>query len=191
MGEVVDNDGARGLFFGNRGCLHDDGGTVVRHHRGRRWITCRLVFKDWHHPPFAPRRYTGLFFLDEATALAAGHRPCAECRRHDFEAYRAAWGGAPGADAMDAVLHAERVRGRGEKVVSKAPWRGLPDGVVAIVQEAPRLLWRGGLRRWTSGGYAGDVLPVPRAGDATVLTPPSSVRVLASGYEPVVHPSVK
>lgn len=196
MGDVVDNDGVRGLFFGNRGCLHDDGGTVVRHHRGRRWITCRLAFKDWHHPLCAPRRYTGLFFLDEPTALAAGHRPCAECRRRDFEAYRAAWRsapeirrGAPGADEMDSVLHAERVRGRSEKVVSTARWPALPDGVVAIFDGEPHLLWRERLHRWTSRGYSDGGITVPRAGRATVLTPPSSVRVLAAGYEPVVHPT--
>ncbi|MBA2281509.1 MAG: hypothetical protein H0W25_09795, partial [Acidimicrobiia bacterium] len=97
----------RGTFLGNRGCLHRDR-RIVRPWNGRRWITCVLAFKGWHHEQWAEGRWTALFFDDEAVALAAGHRPCALCRRADYERFRAAWAGAfgkrQGADAMDLCL---------------------------------------------------------------------------------------
>src|SRR6266699_2834089 len=113
LGELI-ADPARGLVYGNRGCLHDEGGRIRRRYAGKRWIACRLEFRGWlRRPLLQPGRFTELFFLDEATALAAGHRPCALCRREDYLAFGDAWGavhtGMRGADEIDAQLHAERV----------------------------------------------------------------------------------
>src|SRR5262245_29592323 len=107
-------DPARGLVYGNRGCLHDGEGRIRRRYNGRRWIACRLQFKGWHRAPLLqPGKFTELFFLDEATAFAAGHRPCALCRRGDYDRFTELWAalhpGKVGADAIDLQLHAERV----------------------------------------------------------------------------------
>lgn len=177
--------GTRGLLYGNRGCLVNALGEVVRHHVGRRWIACVLSYKGRRHPLAAPGRYTGLFFLDEPTALAAGHRPCAECRRADFEAYRRAWPSVirPSAVEVDEVLHCERLAGAVD-----ASWADLPDGTMVDTAGEPHLLWRGRLLRWTDGGYepAGRV---PSRGVVPVLTPATSRAVLAAGYVPLMHPS--
>ena len=175
FGELV-ADPARGLVYGNRGCLHDDAGRIRRHHDGRRWIACRLRFKDWHRSPLLqPGRFTELFFLDEATAFAAGHRPCALCRREDYRRFLELTG-APGADAIDARLHAER--GRRHRAGD------LPDG--AFVERAGEAwLVRGGeLLRWTPAGYA-ERVPRPD-GLATVITAPTLVAVLRAGWRGVV-----
>ena len=113
LGELV-ADPARGLVYGNRGCLHDDQGRIRRQYNGRRWIACRLEFRGWlRRPLLQPGRFTELFFLDEATAFAAGHRPCALCRREDYTRFGSLWrdlhGGEGGADAIDARLHLERL----------------------------------------------------------------------------------
>src|SRR3954447_5212073 len=112
LGDIVAHPG-RGLVFGNRGCLHDGSGRIRRTHRTRAWIACRLEFKDRRRELMRPGRFTELFFLDEATALAAGHRPCAECRRADYDALVALWRERhptdAGADAIDTRLHAERL----------------------------------------------------------------------------------
>src|SRR4051812_29585440 len=144
FGELI-ADPARGLVYGNRGCLHDDAGRIRRHHDGRRWIACRLRFKDWHRSPLLqPGRFTELFFLDEATAFAAGHRPCALCRREDYARFLALTGAA-GADAIDARLHAER--GRRHRAGD------LPDGAF-VERDGEAWLVRGdALRRWTPAGY--------------------------------------
>ncbi|MGL5818770.1 MAG: hypothetical protein ACRCYR_14480 [Phycicoccus sp.] len=148
---------ARGLLTGNRGCLVDDAGRVVRHHASRAWISCRLEFRGWRHPLDAPRRWTPLFFLDDAVALAAGHRPCATCRREDYRAYRDAVGQALGvrrpmrAVDLDARLTAERMtgarprRGRGlhragHRLLTEADWSSLPDGVVVVVGGRPAMV---------------------------------------------------
>src|SRR6266436_7769242 len=107
-------DSARGLVYGNRGCLHDETGRIRRRYNGKRWIACRLEFRGWHREPLLqPGRFTELFFLDEATAFAAGHRPCALCRREDYDRFvaiqRTVHGAAAGADTIDARLHAERI----------------------------------------------------------------------------------
>src|ERR671930_1139988 len=109
LGDLV-ADPARGLVYGNRGCLHDAEGRIRRRYNGKRWIACRLSFRGWHrHPLLQPGKFTELFFLDEATAFAAGHRPCALCRREDYDRFAEIWRdlhpGQIGADAMDAHLH--------------------------------------------------------------------------------------
>lgn len=186
-------DPARGLVYGNRGCLHDSVGRIHRHHNGRRWIACRLTFRGWHRAPLLqPGRFTELFFPDEATAFAAGHRPCALCRRDDYVRFGAIWvelhGGEAGADAIDARLHAERRDGPGQRR-HPAPFEELPDGAFVVLDDQPWLVHGWSLLRWTAAGYA-DRAPRPPRGQATVITPPSLLVVLASGWHsavPLLH----
>lgn len=188
-------DPARGLVYGNRGRLHDATGQIRRHHDGRRWIACRLRFRGWHrHPLLQPGRFTELFFLDEATAFAAGHRPCALCRREDYIRFGELWdglhGGESGAEAVDARLHSERLDGHGQRHHS-APLDNLPDGVMVSRDGQPWLVHGGSLLRWTAAGYV-DRIPRPVRAPAIVITPPSLVAVLRSGWEsavPLLHPS--
>jgi hypothetical protein len=188
----------RGLVFGNRGCLHDPAGRIRRHHSGRRWIACRLRFKGRRRTPLlAPGRYSELFFLDDATALAAGHRPCAECRRADYAHLSRLWAelhpGRSGADAIDARLHDERLTPDGHRRLHAAPFESLPDGVFVLDQDRPRLLLGGHLLGWSAAGYAARSAR-PRGGEARVITPPSLIALLASGWTPLVpllHPSAR
>jgi hypothetical protein len=179
-GEIVATP-ERGTLMGNRGVLHADDGSHRRDWQVRRWIACRLEFKDRHREIRRPRRWTELFFLDEATALAAGHRPCAECRREDYRRWQAAWPGPDvSADAMDHVLHGDRLAG-GEKRTYEARLGDLPGG--AMVERAGQawLLADGSLLPWTPGGY-GDPQPAAARETVTVLTPAVTVAVLRAGY---------
>jgi hypothetical protein len=185
LGELVADPG-RGLVYGNRGCLHDDAGRIRRRYAGKRWISCRLQFRGWHrHPLLRPGRFTELFFLDEATAFAAGHRPCALCRREDYNAFLALTA-ARGADEVDERLHAERLGPRGEHALS-----GLPDGTFVLVEDEPWLVLGAELLRWTPSGYT-DRRARGR-GRAAVVTPPTLVGVLRAGWAsaavPLLHPS--
>ena len=196
FGELV-ADPARGLVYGNRGCLHDEHGTIRRRYAGKRWIACRLEFRGWRrHPLLQPGRFTELFFLDEATAFAAGHRPCALCRHDDYRKFVTLWhklhpGDDAGADAIDARLHAERVDpdSRGQRV-HEAALETLPDGAFVFSESLPCLVLGARLLPWTVAGYEA-ARPRPR-GPGTVLTPPSLLSVLTEGWQPVVplvHPS--
>jgi hypothetical protein len=187
---------ARGLFMGNRGILHDGNRRLGRSRwKHKAWIICRLCFRGRRRVPMTPRRYTELFFLDEAVAIAAGHRPCFECRRRDFYVWQAAWRDGngltalPRAPEMDARLHAQRVlpRGRGLSVWSSSP-EDLPDGVFILVDGMPHLLFAGALHLWSHDGY-GPPRPVPRESAVTVLTPPDAAGTLRGGYRPVLHGS--
>jgi len=187
LGELIAHP-ARGLVYGNRGCLHDDQGRIRRRWGTKRWIACRLEFRGWHRAPLMqPGKFTELFFLDEATAFAAGHRPCALCRREDYRRFGELWAelhpGQVGADAIDAQLHAERLAGPRER----AP----VDGAFVLEEGVPWLVLGGRLRRWTPGGYA-EARPMPQR--VTVITPPSLVEVLRRGWEgavPLLHPSAR
>jgi hypothetical protein len=190
-------DPARGLVYGNRGCLHDVDGRIRRRYNGKRWIACRLQFRGRHREALQqPGRYTELFFLDEATAFAAGHRPCAECRREDYDRLSEIWSrlhpGQIGADAIDAQLHGERVDpdSRAQRR-HDAAIDDLPDGTLVLHESEPFLVLGRELRRWTPAGYA-ERTPRPVRGDAITLTPPSLVAVLRAGWQPAVpllHPS--
>ena len=190
-------DPARGLVYGNRGCLHDGEGVVRRRFNGKRWIACRLEFRGWKRTRLLqPGRFTELFFLDEATAFAAGHRPCALCRYEDYRSFVARWhalhpGDEPGADAIDARLHGERVDGEARRQRRhEAPFETLPDGAFVVDGDSAFLVLGERLLRWTPGGYV-DQRPRP-SGTAAVLTPPSLVAVLAAGWEgavPLLHPT--
>jgi hypothetical protein len=195
-GELI-ADPARGLVYGNRGSLHDANGRIRRRFNGRRWIACRLEFRGRRRTPLLqPGRYTELFFLDEVTAFAAGHRPCAECRRADYDRLVAHWRdvhpGQVGADAMDAQLHGERVdlATRGQRRHA-ATLGELPDGAFVLHDDEPHLVLGSELLRWTPAGYDRRV-PRPRRERVVLLTPPSLVEVLRAGWEPLVpllHPS--
>jgi hypothetical protein len=183
LGELVAHPG-HGLVYGNRGCLHDAEGRIRRHHATRRWIACRLEFKGWHREPLMqPGKFTELFFLDEATAFAAGHRPCALCRRADYTRFLGLLG-EPGADAVDVRLHAERLRHH------DAQMGELPDGAFVLRDGRPHLVLGGELLRWTPGGY--DRRKVRPDGLARVITAPSMLTVLRAGWRgevPFLHPS--
>ncbi len=195
LGELV-ADPARGLVYGNRGCLHDAVGEIRRSYNGRRWIACRLEFRGWlRRPLLQPGRFTELFFLDEATAFAAGHRPCALCRRDDYNRFGALWRdlhpGAAGADAIDAQLHLERLAPGGGRRLQPAPFDDLPDGAFVLEGGKPKLVLAGQLRTWHPAGYL-ERTPRPTGRDALVITPPSLVAVLRAGWQPAVpllHPS--
>jgi len=176
----------RGLVYGNRGCLHDGHRQIRRRWQVKRWIACRLEFRGRHRSdPMPPGRYTGLFFLDEATAFAGGHRPCAECRREDYDRFRTILG-IERADAIDELLHEERTGPYRE-----APFDELPDGAFVLREGEPFLVLGRELLRWAPGGYTERVAR-PR-GHATVVTPPSLVSVLRTGWSgvvPLLHPSI-
>ena len=196
LGELVAEPG-RGLVYGNRGCLHDEAGRIRRRYTGKRWIACRLEFRGWlRRPLLQPGRFTELFFLDEVTALAAGHRPCALCRRADYDRFVAIWRrlhpADVGADAIDERLHAERVdhESRAQRR-HEAAFDGLPDGSFVLVGGAPCLVLGSHLLTWTTSGY-GTRRPLPTHGRALEITPPSLIEVLRAGWSPLVplvHPS--
>ncbi len=187
---------ARGLVYGNRGCLHDPSGRIVRAANGNRWLACRLEFRGRRRELLQPGRFTELFFLDEATALAAGHRPCALCRREDYNALVLLWRRLGrrerGADAIDLRLQRERFDSQsGRQRHHRAAFAGLPDGTTVLHEGAPRVVAGAHLLRWGLDGYR-DSVPRPRDATAVVVTPPSLVALLGSGWHsqlPLLHPS--
>jgi hypothetical protein len=195
FGEIVDLP-ERGTLMGNRGRLHDETGLIRRAWQVERWLICLLEFNGRHREVMTPNRYTELFFLDEATALAAGHRPCFECRRKSYNAFVDAWArgiGAsrPSAATIDRRLHEERVGPGRSKRTFPARIGELPDGVLVTWEGADgraHLLWKGRLLAWSPGGYSEGFSP-PEGDEVTVLTPGSTVAAIRSGYVPGVHPS--
>jgi hypothetical protein len=190
----------RGMFTGNRGCLVDDNRRLVRHHMSNLWIACVTSFRGWRFPLDAPHRWTPLFFLDDAVALAAGHRPCGLCRRDDYLAYKGAvdrgLGGLerPWASTLNRRLAAERLRrGRGiDRAAHRRTWTAeadsLPDGAVVLDGTGAARLVLGD--RSLAFGFAGWRDPQPRpAGAVLVLTPPTSVLALSHGFRPTLHES--
>ena len=188
---VLFADSARGLLMGNRGGrIHDSHRKLTaRRWASRQWICCVLDFRNRHRTVFGDG-YTEMFFLDEVTALAAGHRPCFECRRKDAERFAALFSPEKErarAPAMDKALHAERLDGKAKRLHRRGI-DTLPDGAM-IARGGDAFALRGGrLLRWTPSGYD-DARPRPRAGEVAVLTPPSMLGVLARGYRPLWHPS--
>jgi hypothetical protein len=191
----------RGLMFGNRGgCFHSSDKTLgLRRWASRQWIACMLSFRGRHREVMQPNRYTELFFLDEATALSAGHRPCFECRRGDASRFAALWGevhgikGSVRASQMDDVLQAERVGLRRSKQTHVASLALLPDGTCVRHSHdgAPgrAYLVSGDLfLAWTPAGYDA-AIPKPALVQIEVLTPPSIVAILLAGYRAMLHPS--
>jgi hypothetical protein len=193
----------RGTLMGNRGCLHDQGEHPVRQYAVRRWLICVLDFKGRRRTPMPPGHYTSLFFLDEATALAAGHRPCAECQRARFDEFRAHWAAAnaalagsvaPAVDTIDRALHRERIGGQPRqrdklKLTYAAQLAQLPDGVLVTLdgQAAPLLVQGERLYPWSFAGYGAPIARIDTL--AQVLTPLSIVRAIAHGFVPRIHHS--
>jgi hypothetical protein len=195
FGELL-ADPARGAFMGNRGGrFHTDARTLTaRRWASRQWICCVLAFKGRRRDVWG-RFYTELFFLDEPTALAAGHRPCFECRRRDADSFAEFWRIArrlrrrPRAAEMDQVLHRERLQGRAKRRHRRSV-DGLPDGAVIALDDAAFAVRGDALLRWTPRGYDRRV-PRPRGVIVEVLTPPAIVGVLSAGYRPRWHASAK
>lgn len=185
----------RGLFWGNRGQLLDARGEVTRHSRGRGWVICRLEFHGRHRTQWQPGRLTELYFLDEPTALAAGHRPCGECRHADHLRFKEAWtvahpDGEHSAGAIDRRLHADRLQSPGRHRTYEAALDDLPDGVI-IEHDGGFWLVRGSsLQAWSFGGYR-ERRPRSRFPSTVVVrTPRATVATLQAGFEPAYHPSV-
>jgi hypothetical protein len=206
----------RGMFWGNRGVLVDREGQLARYSRGQAWMICVLSYKGIRRQQWTPGRLTELFFLDEATALAAGHRPCGECRYHDYQHFKRCWAaalgpgparaetdaatpGLPSVHEIDARLHQDRLAvpgARRDRLAGAEVRRSytarlpeLPDGAIADLDGTEYLVLGGRLLRWTPSGYAGD--PVTTSGPVTVITPRATVAVLAAGYRPVLHETAR
>jgi hypothetical protein len=197
FGELVATP-AGGTLMGNRGCLHNSDREIRTSFVGKRWILCLLQFQNRHRSVMSPGRYTELFFLDEATGLAAGHRPCAECQRERYLHFRSHWAAAnpglagstePSADVLDAALHADRLVGRRRRT-READLAALPPGVMVVLpgDEIPVVVLPDGVRGWSFGGY-GPPRPRPNFGRVRVLTPLSIVRAVAGGFPVGLHPS--
>jgi hypothetical protein len=184
----------RGLFTGNRGIIHDQATRMLLNRRwsSKAWLTCVCEFRGRRRDVMATRSWTELFFLDEATALAAGHRPCFYCRRDPANAFRAAW--EEGNDVrglrateIDTVLHRERLDGRNKRLHElPMPLAALPDGAMVRADGESYLIAQGRALPWTFDGYRE---AQPGVTGAKLLTPPSTLRALAAGYRPLLHPS--
>ncbi len=194
FGDIVANS-QRGLFTGNRGILHDPATKTLlaRRWATKAWIVCSCDYKGVRRVPMAGRTWTELFFLDEAVALSAGHRPCFLCRRPAAQAFREAWARAKGeaphsAVKIDEILHAERLDGRVKRLHPlDGPIDGLPDGAALAVGASAYVVAGGKLFSWTEAGYRSATMKSPVDG---LLTPPSTLAALRSGYRPVLHPSL-
>lgn len=190
----------RGTYMGNRGRLHDERGIIRRPWKVKRWLVCMLHFRGRQRTIMAPNRYTELFFLDEATALAAGHRPCAECRHDRFIAFCDGWKAAhpeiprnrrPTADEIDDQLHEERLAVDRLKEPCDAHLNEVPDGVFVTSPawgEHAYLVLDARLLKWSPGGYT-EIRDRPSGAQVSVLTPKSTVETIGAGYTPEIHPS--
>ena len=180
--------------MGNRGILHDENRHLAVYPNTDRvpwktkaWITCSLEFRGRKRQVMSPGRYTELFFLDEATAFSAGHRPCAECRRQAYTQFKTLWIQAHGDLPIDQTLHEERTNAKGNKRTHSASAESLPSGTFIVWQGDAWLLWNDCVLKWSSGGYVEKVARDVLSGDVEVLTPPSIVAVFVLGYRPHVH----
>ena len=185
----------RGMFTGNRGIIHDPTTRTLLRRRwaSKAWLVCACEYQGRRREVMARRSWTELFFLDEAVALAAGHRPCFVCRREAAFAFRLAWAAtgkeSPSASAMDAVLHRERME-HGRKRIHAMPVRrsDLPDGAVVTASGSAYTIAGGQAFRWTEHGYE----PPRKIRHADgLLTPPSTLRALRAGYRPILHPTLE
>jgi hypothetical protein len=194
-GEIISTR-QRGLFTGNRGIIHDPATKTLLNRRwsSKAWITCVCEFRGRRRQVMATQSWTELFFLDEATAFAAGHRPCFYCRRDDANRFRAAWERGNGvgdvrAPAIDEVLHRERLNGKAKRLHAlPMPLERLPDGAMVQAAGESYLIARGRALLWSLDGYFESKNPIR---DAPLLTPPSTLRAFSAGYRPVLHPSAK
>jgi hypothetical protein len=194
FGEIIATP-HRGMFTGNRGIIHDPATrTLTRRWASPAWLTCVCEFRGRRRDVMARRSWTELFFLDEATALSAGHRPCFYCRRDDANKFRAAWEAGNGVAGMlardiDAVLHGERLAGRKKRLHPlPVPIEQLPDGAMVARDDKSYLIAQGRALRWWPAGYRSSD---DELSGAMLLTPPSTLRALGAGYRPVLHPTAR
>jgi hypothetical protein len=186
---------ARGTLMGNRGCLHDEAGSIIRQSAHDAWVTCLLSFKDRRRQIMQPGHYTELFFLDEATALAAGHRPCSECRRERYVAYLEAWARAFGLSARPSAKDVDQMlkRDRADRTrVLINDLRGIPSGVIVKSQIAGDyyLVVKQKLHRWSFDGYGPSLEPAEVDSAFAFVTPACQIRLLGNGYVPQIHSSI-
>jgi hypothetical protein len=183
---------ARGAWMGNRGQLHDHYQHLQRNFKLKAWLICLLQFKGRKRHVMAPNRYTELFFLDEATAFAAGHRPCFECRREAYHHFKSCWlAGNPtyGFDdrtsirSIDDILHSQRMDSAEKKITCREDFKNLPDGTFIRLLGKPYLIANKLLFPWSPSGYD-EAIALPKTGAVTVLTPKSTVNAFRAGYQP-------
>ncbi|HMH21223.1 MAG TPA: hypothetical protein VK563_05585 [Puia sp.] len=191
VGDIIKTK-ERGLWMGNRGIVSNDRQEVTRAFGLMAWITCRLEYKGKRLPLMEPNHNTQLFFMDEATSFSAGHRPCAFCRREDFNRFKEYWlKGNPGSGfdkktsirEIDAVLQKERIGADRSKVTHDERPDQLPDGAFVLFNDEPCLLYGGQLYRWSPSGY-GMPVALPGTGMLPVLTPRSVINAFKAGYKP-------
>ena len=186
---------SRGAWLGNRGILHNEDKEIIAPWKHKSWVTCQLQFNNRKREIFSPGKYSELFFLDEATALSAGHRPCAECRRQRYNEFKNLWlKSITGLESIsvaeiDKQLHAERAVRGGIKIKHSCAFEKLPEGAFIEIGDEAFLFWNGKLKKWSFDGYVGSV-PLPAQNKVvTLLTPPSIVELLKHGLVPQVHES--
>jgi hypothetical protein len=183
----------RGTWLGNRGVIHDHQKEIVRPYKLKAWITCVLQFKGRHRAIMSPDRWTELFFMDEATAFSAGHRPCAECRREDFNRFKKYWliGNANAGfnlktpiGQIDEIIHRERIDKNKRKITHRELAKELPDGAMIMISNRAYVKKAGRFYEWTAAGYenAGQVIDE----EVDVLTPASIVNCFRAGYMPQI-----
>ena len=190
---------ARGTLTGNRGIIHTREKKIVRQWQSKAWITCLLKFKNHHRAVMSPNTWTELFFLDEVTAFAAGHRPCAFCRRQDFNKFKDLWMAANpnlvtghSIKLVDGFLHKERVSESKGKLTYNHNLKNLPDGVMFMLPAVTNqyfALRKNRVLKWTPRGYEAHPT-ISRETSVRVLTPPSVVNTFTRGYEPKFHESI-
>ena len=190
---------SRGMFLGNRGVLHNEQQQIIASHRIKGWVTCLLEFKGRNREIMTHKRYTELFFLDEATAFSAGHRPCAECRRVRYNEFKEKWveangelleGAKPSAPNMDKIIHAERISNK-QKVTYTSALGSLPEGTIIEIDSKAMLIWGNKLFEWSYLGYSKSKLELKSEAEVIVLTPKSYVKTFSKGFIPDIHKSIK
>ena len=188
----------RGNYMGNKGVLHNANQEIIRTHKIKAWVTCLLAFKERHRKVMTPKRYTELFFLDEATAFSAGHRPCAECRRKRYNEFKEAWylgneekvrDQKHSAPTMDKIIHEERILKK-EKVTYKTVVHTLPNGVIIQLDSMAYLIWNKHLYTWSFSGYSKANISLDSKLEVVVLTPKSYVHAFNAGFVPFIHNSI-
>jgi hypothetical protein len=192
-GNIIETS-ARGHWMGNRGILHNEHQKIIRPYKLKAWLTCLLQFNGRKRTIMSPRRYTELFFWDEATAFAAGHRPCFECRRNDFNRFKAFWivGNAghgfdlnTSINEFDKILHRERLTPGGAKAFYEADINALPNGCFIEFNNKPHVILKGLMFPWSPFGYGKGIACLPGC-VVKVLTPKSIVNTFIAGYSPQV-----
>lgn len=189
---------ARGEFLGNRGILHDKEKNIVRPWKHKKWVTCELSFKGIRRELFG-NGYSELFFLDEVTALTAGHKPCAHCRRSRYKEFKYFWclatslpeSSSVSSEKIDSQLHLERVSSTRTKVLFRKNFGEVPDGTIIALGEEAYLVWGGSLHKWSHHGYV-STLPLPPKNESVqVITPKTIVQMYQVGFKPLVHTSMR